>query len=189
LQLVDDARTDVLRVDRGHGFFVSNRLHAHARVGAQVDVRAASRPDDRLNGELVVDQVIFLQGAAKFSLEGRTARASEEVFDVESIFRIDTLKPWGTRTGMAMLQLLRSKLLPDVPPTATWYLSNNKLKDVASGLKVADTEPSGQPVPPYPGTPRVMPSAAKTGALSTMAANNRTFFFMLKLLLLVDRLA
>ena len=75
-----------------------------------------------------------------------------------------------------MLQLLRSKLFPVVPPTATWYLSNNQLRDVASGLDVADTEPEGHPVPPYQGSPRVMPSTAKTGALSIIAAHDRRFF-------------
>ena len=83
LQPVDDARTDVLRVYRGHGFFVPSRLHAHAGVGTQVDVRATSRPDDCLNRELVVDQIVLLQGAVEFSLESRAARAGEEIFNVE----------------------------------------------------------------------------------------------------------
>lgn len=74
-----------------------------------------------------------------------------------------------------MLQLLRSKLLPVEPPTAIWYWSNSKLKEVESRLNVADTDSSGQPVPPSLGKPGIMPSTAKAGALSAIAANIKAF--------------
>src|SRR5436190_289126 len=70
------------------------------------------------------------------------------------------LRPCGTCTGIATLQLLRSKDLPLVPPALTEYSSNRMLSDLASGLSVADTVPFGQPVPPKPGRPSEMSLAS-----------------------------
>ncbi len=44
---------------------------------------------------------------------------------------------------MASLQLLRSKLLPLSPPASTWYESNSRLSDLASGLSVAEDAAAG----------------------------------------------
>ena len=60
---------------------------------------------------------------------------------------------------MAREQFLRSMVRPVTPPASATKRSKSKLRALLSGLRVADAEPAGQPVPPYAGFPREMPSA------------------------------
>jgi len=65
----------------------------------------------------------------------------------KSIFR--TIRSFlGARVLDGDVAALAVKAFAGLAPTATWYWSNNKLKDFASGLNVTDTVPAGQPVPP-----------------------------------------
>ena len=83
LQGINDRRAHVLGVNRREGLLVLLGCHSDRRVGPQVHVRAAGRPDHRLRRELVVDGIVLVERTLEGLFEARALGAGEKVLDVE----------------------------------------------------------------------------------------------------------